>query len=162
MKKTRKREKRSIRWMQVFFDLLCYLAAGLLILVIYPSNIDQLTTQSRIILMVIGAVCVLGFRLLLGIYRFIWRYAGSVEYIWLILADAAAGRLPIINFITRNCRPGPDGQTPSESLPYLPPHRFYLEFATGVPGVRTDYRSIEICPEATDTLALFDYESPVQ
>ena len=76
--------------MQVFFDLLCYLAAGLLILVIYPSNIDQLTTQSRIILMVIGAVCVLGFRLLLGIYRFIWRYAGSVEYIWLILADAAA------------------------------------------------------------------------
>ena len=90
MKKTRKREKRSIRWMQVFFDLLCYLAAGLLILVIYPSNIDQLTTQSRIILMVIGAVCVLGFRLLLGIYRFIWRYAGSVEYIWLILADAAA------------------------------------------------------------------------
>ena len=90
MKKTRKREKRSIRWMQVFFDLLCYLAAGLLILVIYPSNIDQLTTQSRIILMIIGAVCVLGFRLLLGIYRFIWRYAGSVEYIWLILADAAA------------------------------------------------------------------------
>ena len=80
-----------------------------------------------------------------------------------ILADAAAGRLPIINFITRNCRPGPDGQTPSESLPYLPPHSFYLEFEIGVPGAPTlDYRSIEICPEATDTLALFDYESPVR
>ena len=80
-----------------------------------------------------------------------------------ILADAAAGRLPIINFITRNCRPGPDGQTPSESLPYLPPHSFCLEFEIGVPGSPTlDYRSIEICPEATDTLALFDYESPVR
>lgn len=69
-----------------------------------------------------------------------------------ILADAAAGRLPIINFITRNYRPGPDGLTPADSLPYLSPYSCRLDFDLDLRGIPF---SIEICPEATETIGLF-------
>ena len=37
--------KKQIRWMLVLYDLIWYLAVALLILVIYPSYMDQLNPQ---------------------------------------------------------------------------------------------------------------------
>ena len=74
--------------MLVLYDLIWYLAVALLILVIYPSYMDQLNPQKIILLMLGGIACVFTPRILFGIYSTIWRYAGPTEFIWLILSDA--------------------------------------------------------------------------
>ena len=84
-----KRGRRAaVRWNLVFIDMLCYVAVCLMIYVAYPSSVDPLTIVGVSINTLVGLVCVYAPRLLLGIYRCIWRYAGPGEYIWLILADA--------------------------------------------------------------------------
>lgn len=83
----KKQKNTSIRWMLVFFDLLCYVAVSLLILVIYPSNVERLTSMEKLAAALLGLACVFVPRFITGIYKFIWRYAGASEYIWLILSD---------------------------------------------------------------------------
>ena len=90
MEKNRRKKNRSIRWMLVALDLICYVVVGLLLMVFYPSTVEAISGREAAIIIAEGAVCVFAFRLLLGIYQYIWRYAGAAEYIWLILSDAAA------------------------------------------------------------------------
>ena len=82
--------KRKIRWELMFYDTLIYLICALFILVIYPSTLFVLTWKQMLLYAFIGWVCVMFFRMLFRIYRKIWRYAGPVEYISLITADALA------------------------------------------------------------------------
>lgn len=82
--------KRKIRWELLFFDSLVYLLSALFILVFYPSNIFILTPLQVAAYTVFGWICVTGTRFCLRIYRKIWRYAGQLDYISLMIADALA------------------------------------------------------------------------
>lgn len=74
----------------MMYDMLVYFACALLILVIYPSSIDKLTPILIVAHTAVGMACLLGARLLFGIYRQIWRYAGPAEYMRLLFSDALA------------------------------------------------------------------------
>ena len=102
MAHTHRKMKKSTRWMLVVFDLLCYLVASALILVFYPTSIGALSPGQTVLYAAVGFAALLGVRYLVGIYRFIWRYAGPREYIWLILSNAAAA---MILFIVRELMP---------------------------------------------------------
>ena len=98
----KKRLSSSTKWMLVLMDSLCYLAAALLVFVVYPSSINHLNVTDVLLNLALGYVCVMLPRLLMKIYHFIWRYAGSGEYIQLILADAV-GTLAFL--LTRSLLP---------------------------------------------------------
>ena len=88
--------KRSIRWELLIIDTLIYLISALLIFVMYPSAINHLTWTQVFLYSLIGWVCITGSRMVFHIYRKIWRYAGPMEYISLILADLVATGLIIL------------------------------------------------------------------
>ncbi|MBQ6289856.1 MAG: polysaccharide biosynthesis protein [Clostridia bacterium] len=79
------------RWKLFLFDLAFYLLVGIFIFIIYPSTIDRLNTTEQILYIALGAVCVFTLRFVFGIYKRIWRYAGSSDYLWLVVADFIAG-----------------------------------------------------------------------
>ena len=79
------------RWQLFLFDLLFYLLTGLFIFVIYPTSIDVLNTVETISYIVFGAVCIFALRFFFDTYKKIWRYAGSVDYLWLVVADFIGG-----------------------------------------------------------------------
>lgn len=72
------------------YDTFLYLISCIFILIIYPSSIDHLTPGLVVVHIVIGFACILLARFLLKIYEQIWRYAGPVEYIRLLVSDAIA------------------------------------------------------------------------
>lgn len=74
-------------------DVLCILVACYFILVLYPSSLSKLTTGTVLIHIALVSLCIFTCRLALKVYRQIWRYAGSTEYIRLMAADFSAGWL---------------------------------------------------------------------
>ena len=90
------RLKRSTRWELVIIDTIIYLISALLIFVIYPSAISHLTWMKVVLYTLIGWLCITGSRMIFHIYRKIWRYAGPMEYISLILADFVTTGLIIL------------------------------------------------------------------
>ena len=86
----------SIRWTLVILDTLIYALACLLMLVVYPSTIDILTLADAFVVSLTGAVCVMGARFVLDVYRQIWRYWSAQAYIRLIAADTVGGILFIL------------------------------------------------------------------
>ena len=83
--------KHKIRWTVVLYDTLLYLLSSYFILVVYPSSIDHLTPALVFGHMVVGYVCIFLFRYFFKVYEQIWRFAGSTEYIRLLLADWFGG-----------------------------------------------------------------------
>ncbi len=86
-------KKQQTRWQLFLFDLLFYLITGLLIVVLYPTGVDILNTAETIRYIVFAAVCIFTMRFVFGIYNRIWRYAGSSDYLWLVIADCLGGLL---------------------------------------------------------------------
>jgi FlaA1/EpsC-like NDP-sugar epimerase len=74
-------------------DVLCILVACYFILVLYPSSLSKLTTGAVLLHIALVTSCIFACRLALKVYRQIWRYAGSTEYIRLMAADFTAGWL---------------------------------------------------------------------
>ncbi len=92
MQETQKQNKRHTHSaMLMLYDLLVLLLVDLMFYVLYPSGITKLSFWEIIAQVVMNTVCIIGFRTLAGVYRQIWRYCGTKQYIRLILADAAAG-----------------------------------------------------------------------
>ena len=89
-------KQQKTRWELFLFDLLFYLIAGLLIIVLYPTDIDILNTVETISYIVFAAVCIFMSRFGFKIYKRIWRYAGSSDYLWLVVADSLGGLVFII------------------------------------------------------------------
>lgn len=85
--------KRSIKHsaMLMVYDLLLLLIADLLMLVVYPSGITHLDFAETLVQMLISMVSILLGRIAWGIYKQIWRYGGTTQYIRLIIADALGG-----------------------------------------------------------------------
>lgn len=84
-------KRQLTRWKLFFFDLAFFLITSFLIFVLYPTTIDDLNTGETIIYTVFAAVCIFVPRFLLYIYNRIWRYAGSSDYLWLVVADFIGG-----------------------------------------------------------------------
>lgn len=84
-------KQQQTRWKLFLFDLLFYLLTGMFIFIIYPTTIDRLNTAEQVTYILFGAVCVFLLRFLFDTYRKIWRYAGSADYLWLVVADFIGG-----------------------------------------------------------------------
>lgn len=85
------KNKQLTRWKLFFFDLVFFLITCFLIFVLYPTTVDNLNPAETIIYTVFAAVCIFVPRFLLYIYNRIWRYAGSSDYLWLVVADFIGG-----------------------------------------------------------------------
>lgn len=86
-------KRQQIRWKLFFFDLFFYLLAAVFIFVIYPTSIDILNTMETITYTLFAGTCIFAFRFVLNVYKRIWRYAGSSDYLWLVIADCIGGLL---------------------------------------------------------------------
>ena len=84
-------KQQQTRWRLFLFDFIFYLFTGLFIFVIYPSSIDVLDPLETISYIVFAAACIFVLRFLFRIYKRIWRYAGSADYLWLVIADFIGG-----------------------------------------------------------------------
>ena len=77
--------------MLMLYDLFLLLLVDLLMLVLYPSSIQPLDTVSILAQAAVNVISILGCRTLGGVYRQIWRYGGTSQYIRLMLSDGAGG-----------------------------------------------------------------------
>lgn len=84
------------RWKLFLFDLAFYLFTGLFIFVLYPTTIDKLNTVETVTYILFAGVCIFTLRFVFNIYKRIWRYAGSADYLWLVVADLVGGLIFII------------------------------------------------------------------
>lgn len=84
------------RWKLFLFDLAFYLFTGVFIFILYPTTIDKLNTVETITYILFAGVCIFTLRFVFNIYKRIWRYAGSADYLWLVVADLVGGLLFII------------------------------------------------------------------
>ena len=91
--------KKKIRWQLAFFDVLSFIFVSILIFVVYPSAYGTIKSWFGVAYIVLGLVFLIAVRMLLGIYGFIWRYAGPKEYTWLMLASAIT--LPVFMIVRR-------------------------------------------------------------
>ena len=91
------------RWKLFGFDLVLYLVTSISIFILYPSPFDQLGLPEQIIYVIVAAISIFGARFLFQIYKRIWRYAGSSDYLWLVIADAVGGVVFVLfrEFITK-------------------------------------------------------------
>ena len=89
-------KQQQTRWKLFMFDLAFYMMTGIFIFIIYPSTIEELTVPDQLAYITLGAVCVFVFRFLLNIYKRIWRYARSSDYLWLVVADFIAGLIYVL------------------------------------------------------------------
>ena len=74
-----------------FIDALSTLAVCYFILVIYPSGLTKLTGNTVMLHIAMAMGCIFLCRLLFRVYRQIWRYAGSTEYMRLMASDFLRG-----------------------------------------------------------------------
>lgn len=84
------------RWKLFLFDFLFYLLTCLFIFVLYPTSIDILNTSETIAYIAFAGVCIFVMRFIFNIYKRIWRYAGSSDYLWLVIADCIGGLLFVV------------------------------------------------------------------
>ena len=84
-------KQQQTRWKLFLFDLAFYVFTGIFIFIIYPSTIEELSLGEQIAYIAFGAICVFLPRFFLNIYKRIWRYAGSSDYLWLVVADFVGG-----------------------------------------------------------------------
>ena len=89
-------KQQKTRWELFLFDLLFYLITGLLIIVLYPTDVDVLNTLETVSYIMFAAVCIFVSRFAFKIYKRIWRYAGSSDYLWLVVADFLGGLVFIL------------------------------------------------------------------
>ena len=73
----------------IVYDMLVYLMAAVLLLVLYEGN-DKLTTSGIFQQVVLSAGCILAVRMTGKIYGQVWRYGGIQCYIRLLSTDAIA------------------------------------------------------------------------
>ena len=89
-KQQRKGRKHSV--MLMLYDIILLLGVDLLMFVVYPSSVTRLSLQGVLAQLLISSVSILGCRIIWDIYKQIWRYGGTSQYIRLMLADAMAGK----------------------------------------------------------------------
>ena len=66
------------------------------IFVLYPTSIDKLNAVETVAYIVFAAVCIFTLRFVFHIYKRIWRYAGSADYLWMVVADFIGGLIFVL------------------------------------------------------------------
>ena len=89
-------KQKNIRWLLVFYDLIIYLLACVMMFVFHPSTNTVYSLQIVLLQTLLGLFCVFGMRGLFNVYGQIWRYGGVSSYIRLVIADFFGGILYII------------------------------------------------------------------
>lgn len=92
----RQKTRLSVRWQLFFYDAVFYTVTALGLLAIYPSYVDNLSLIQMGIIAAIGFVCVFGARMLMNVYRQIWRYGSMQAYLRLIIADVIGGAVFVV------------------------------------------------------------------
>ena len=82
------RQGRKHSTMLLLYDLALLIITNVLMLVVYPSGTAPLSRMDIALHMVINVLVITLSRVLNGIYRQIWRYGGTSQYMRLILSDA--------------------------------------------------------------------------
>ncbi len=82
------RQGRKHSTMLLLYDLALLIITNVLMLVVYPSGTAPLSRMDIALHMVINVLVITLSRVLSGIYRQIWRYGGTSQYMRLILSDA--------------------------------------------------------------------------
>lgn len=85
----------NMRWALLFYDIIVFAFADLLLLVFYGGN-DRLTLIGIIQHVLLSMACVLPCRIIGSIYLQIWRYGGIQGYIRLLITDSLAFFLYLI------------------------------------------------------------------
>ena len=81
---------RSTRWRLLIYDAIIYVAVSLSFLLVHPSQNESFTAEEIAVHVVLGLLCVIGFRMAFSVYRQIWRYGGTRSYLYMCLADLTA------------------------------------------------------------------------
>ena len=83
--------KHKTRWTLILYDTIVYALCALLILMVYPTTwLDPITVQDAEMFAAMGFVCLVVMRLILRVYKQIWRYAGPITYMRLLVSDGIA------------------------------------------------------------------------
>ena len=80
-------ERKRIKWKLVLFDAAFYLFTCWVLYIAYPSTIENLSMLAIAGYTAFGFICIFLPRILIGIYRRVWRYASSSDYLVLVMAD---------------------------------------------------------------------------
>ena len=89
-------KQQQTRWKLFLFDLLFYLLTCLFIFVLYPTSIDKLNTVETLSYTAFAGACIFTLRFAFNLYKRIWRYAGSSDYLWLVVADFIGGLIFVL------------------------------------------------------------------
>ena len=89
MNRTKQNSTPNIRWMLVGYDLIVYVVAAVILLVLY-GGMDKLSTTGILQQVCLSAGCIFVARLLGKIYGQVWRYGGIQCYIRLLFTDSIA------------------------------------------------------------------------
>lgn len=84
-----KNNKYNIRWMLVWYDLIVYAIAAVMLLVVY-GGMDKLSLTGILQQICLSVLCIFAARLLGKIYGQVWRYGGIQCYIRLLFTDSIA------------------------------------------------------------------------
>ena len=90
-----KKKKLKMGWQLLAYDAVVFSAVEILLLLMYRGS-EVITTQGRVIQVLLTAVCLFTCRIIGRIYRQIWRYGGIQCYIRLLMTDGAAF---LLNFL---------------------------------------------------------------
>ena len=83
--------KQKSRWVLVFYDILIFLLSSAAILVVYPSSpVDRFTLEMAAVYASVCFCFLYLFRILLKVYKQIWRYAGPSAYMTMLVSDGIA------------------------------------------------------------------------
>ena len=82
------RQGRKHSTMLLLYDLALLITTNVLMLVVYPSGTAPLSWMDIGMHMLLNVLLITFSRVLGGIYRQIWRYGGTSQYMRLILSDA--------------------------------------------------------------------------
>ena len=81
----------KIRWLLVLYDFLVLVCVDFLMLYMHPSSETVYGMPVILKELAVGAVCILGGRILSKSYLQIWRYSDTAAFIRLIVSDFLAG-----------------------------------------------------------------------
>lgn len=87
--RTKKNSTPNIRWMLVGYDLIVYVVAAVILLVLY-GGMDKLSTTGILQQVCLSVLCVFAARLIGKVYGQVWRYGGIQCYIRLLFTDSIA------------------------------------------------------------------------
>ncbi len=93
---TQIKERKTIRWMMVFYDTLVFLVCWLAVFVLHPSAKTPFPQDTVLLYLVSGYVLFFGFRFALKSYKQIWRYGYMQAFTREIISGVLASVLLVL------------------------------------------------------------------